>query len=319
LPAALETKHAYEFVTDIFPYHKSYIFGGTPVHDFDILVYRIFYIQTATLLLVSGLLFLIQRFRKPAASDTATASHVGLWAALGIVTTFMNTIYSMPVAKLIPNIQIAVPAWRWMAIASAFTSLLVAAAIHRLSNPAQLATALLWSARAITALAVVANLWFTVKRVIIPKLGTLEYARKADFVDHGFIPKAARGPEELPQTDKAVVMPNGIGEIITWEPQHRVVDTTLQEAGTLRLKTYNFPGWQAKIDGQEVPIQSDTGGAIFVRVPPGKHQVEVSFVNTTPRNIGTILFFISLLIILGLSAVDKITARKRHPEGAESP
>ncbi len=321
LPAALETKHAYEFVTDIFPYHKSYIFGGTPVHYFDLLVYHIFYIQTATLLLVSGLLFFIQWFSKKAASEPAplrTTSHVWLWMALAVVTTYMNTVYSMPVAKLIPNIQIAVPAWRWMAIASAFTSLLVGAAVHRVSNRAPLSTALMWSARALLLIAVAANMWFTVKRVMLPKMGTLEYVRKADFVDHGFIPKGARGAEELPQTERVVVMPNGTGEITAWDPQYRALDTALEEAGTVRLKTYNFPGWEAKIDGQEAPVLSDTGGAIVVRVPPGKHKVELSFVNTTPRNIGAALFFISLLTILGLSLAGKINLRRRTSPAAES-
>jgi len=66
----------------------------------------------------------------------------------------------------------------------------------------------------------------------------------------------------------------------------------------LRLYLFYFPGWQAYIDGQSVPIEiAKPEGFITVKIPPGEHTVLIQFEDTLPRKLG---WGISILgIILG--------------------
>jgi uncharacterized membrane protein YfhO len=83
----------------------------------------------------------------------------------------------------------------------------------------------------------------------------------------------------------------------------------VDQPSELRIKTYNFPGWTARIDGKVVPMLSDKDGVQQVEVPSGVHNVQASFENTPPRTAGTVLSAVGLLIIIGLRFADR--SRKR--------
>jgi hypothetical protein len=85
----------------------------------------------------------------------------------------------------------------------------------------------------------------------------------------------------------------------------------VETASTLRLKTYNFPGWTASLDRQQASLLSDANGAQIVSVPPGAHTVEVYFGNTFPRTFGAVITGIGFLIVLGLALLDFRQSRRR--------
>lgn len=59
------------------------------------------------------------------------------------------------------------------------------------------------------------------------------------------------------------------------------------EAFTLRLYLFDFPGWTAYIDGQEVPTElANPEGFITVDVPAGQHEIAVRFEPTPARRTG---------------------------------
>ena len=137
------------------------------------------------------------------------------------------------------------------------------------------------------------------------KMSSGEWVFGKDFAGDGFIPKNATRPYDLPNTERAIVSPNGIAEILKWQPQYREVDATASGNGTLRLKTYNFPGWQATLDGEPVPIFSDPNGTQVIRIPAGKHKVTSRFANTPPRIIGGVLFWLGVFVIVGLAIIGR--------------
>ena len=102
---------------------------------------------------------------------------------------------------------------------------------------------------------------------------------------------------------------SGAVEISRWDPAYREIHVSVSEPSQIRLKTYNFRGWVARIDGQRTPILSDPDGAQQIEVPAGIHDVQVSFETTGPRLVGTVLSAIGLLMIIGL------TFKGRLPEG----
>jgi len=88
----------------------------------------------------------------------------------------------------------------------------------------------------------------------------------------------------------------------------------VDQPSELRIKTYNFPGWTARIDGKVVPMLSDKDGVQQIDVPPGIHSVQASFENTPPRTAGTVLSAVGLLIVLGLSFAGRLPERRVKTE-----
>ena len=79
----------------------------------------------------------------------------------------------------------------------------------------------------------------------------------------------------------------------------------------MRLRTYNFPGWSATIDGQKTPITSDKDGIQIVSVPAGRHMIESSFTNTAPRTAGALLSAFGLLAVIALGTFDRAREARR--------
>ncbi len=120
--------------------------------------------------------------------------------------------------------------------------------------------------------------------------------------------------ETLPQRKGSVVSPFGVGR-----PPDRVNYATLPDGATvetetvrplltrytvktpkpmpLRLFQFDFPGWQARVDGQ--PVEKQLGrpeGFLVVPVPAGEHVVEVEFGSTPARNLAWVISLLSLAI-----------------------
>ncbi|MBE2223628.1 MAG: YfhO family protein [Anaerolineae bacterium] len=95
-----------------------------------------------------------------------------------------------------------------------------------------------------------------------------------------------------------------VGEavITRYEPEQVVVQTNSAAAGLLLLTDANYPGWQATIDGQPVPIE--TADILFksLFVPAGEHEVVFTFQSASFAN-GRSVSLIGLLIMLALSGV----------------
>ena len=316
LPAALESKYTQEFASETFPYHKSLITLSPGQNDFDTLINHTFTVQTIALIIA----FLILRAtvlnplsRRDSFKFSYPESQTRLSAVMAFTATFMCTMFAISITKLIPKIQATVPAWRWLAISSVFTSLLISASVHSLGNGFEVARLRLWIYRFAVGLVVVLNIGITVQYAIIGALSNGSYTRPANFVEGGFTPKGATLPDQLRNGDLVETHPEGGKiEIRRWEPQSREIIVEVIQPTFVRLKTYNFPGWKARINGQAASFLSDSDGVQLLEVPPGMHTLEIYFTNTMPRTLGTLLTACSFFIIVGLTLFNtlKTTSRK---------
>ncbi len=67
---------------------------------------------------------------------------------------------------------------------------------------------------------------------------------------------------------------------------------------TVRIRTFNFPGWTAYINGITALIKSENGTrAILVDVPKGNHFLKLNFKDTPIRILGKIVSFLSFIIL----------------------
>jgi hypothetical protein len=66
-----------------------------------------------------------------------------------------------------------------------------------------------------------------------------------------------------------------------------------------RLNTFNFPGWQASLDGKSIKIiDNNDYKLITVSIPGGDHNLIFSFKNTNIRNIGNTVSLSAVVFIL---------------------
>ena len=69
--------------------------------------------------------------------------------------------------------------------------------------------------------------------------------------------------------------------------------------GILRVNVYNFPGWKAFCDKEELKIE-ETGKLrlITLKIPQGRHRIEVVFTDTPVRRLANFVSLVTVIIIL---------------------
>jgi hypothetical protein len=326
LPAMLETGHVAEHFSETFSYHKSYLTLLDKEDEFDTVVNRSFAIQA--LMLIVSIVVLTARLKlqdkpfeaigsEPLLPESAARDqiHVRLWIWLAVLTTFMATSLSIYISKLIPKINIVSFSWRWLVISTMFIAIVMAAAIDRLSNSERNVVWKAWAYRATIAAAIVFNIWFTASGVIIKSMSHPTLKPPPNYLESGFIPKGAAEPKDLPQTPQVMVRSGyAILQTVDWGPMERNLEVMVGDPALLRFKTYNFPGWTARIDGKPVEIMTDNYGAQMLFVELGTHKINLSFTNTPPRNYGAVVSSVALVILCGLIVFGYMQKRRRKTE-----
>lgn len=98
-----------------------------------------------------------------------------------------------------------------------------------------------------------------------------------------------------------------------------MINTKSGENISAIIRQYSFPGWQGRIDGKNVTLNS-AGGLISLDIPAGQHEISLSFKPTPVRKISFAVSLISWVIFLfigswKLSSIAKCTARKKLTGG----
>src|SRR5262249_48018399 len=176
-----------------------------------------------------------------------------MWVIMSAFALFMCTALSYDISRLLPKIQAAVPPFRWLAVCALFSSLLFASVVER------------WRSSDLKLLAPVAllvtvalNLWLAVSKSVISALNNGPMPSSDTYLDAGFIPAGGAQPGNLPDTPRVELQPeSGLSETTRWDPEYRQIRLKIDQPSVLRIKTYNFPGWKASIDGHPANIISD--------------------------------------------------------------
>lgn len=318
LPAAIEQNLIHkEYVAETWPYHKTYIF----VHDlynsdahsgFFKLIDAIWITGTALIGLAAvTLLWLKRRFLTTA---QALKQRVFLWIMLGAVASFMMTSASMPLGRLVPKIEIGVFTWRMLSITTLVVALLAGAftqAAIDAAAPGSRFDRVLFALLA--ALIVFGNAGLSAIAVAGPMVDAVVFEPEDEHLNWATIPSSApANPTALPHdVPRATLAAAGSSDVVVeeWKPQHRVVRTSLTEDDKLKIRTFNFPGWTAAVDGQQVPIRSSEDlGSIEIDLRSGAHRVTLDFAETKPRRTFRIVSLCSLggLIVLAFAPLVRL-------------
>jgi len=105
-----------------------------------------------------------------------------------------------------------------------------------------------------------------------------------------------------------VIIRRGRGEVKLkkWKSAERVIEITAYQPLTVRIRTFNFPGWKAYIDSEQLEIKTEEGtGAMIIDVPEGEHRIEIKFMDTPIRYYSKIISLASFIFIAFLVVFHK--------------
>jgi hypothetical protein len=309
-PAAAEQDLIrHEYVSDTWPYHTTYVFVHhlpyTSAGGFFRLVDAI-WIFGALITLVSGaLIFAFKRRSLP----VLLRERAILWFIMGCFASFMMLKYSAFIGRHIPKIDIGVFTWRMLSITT-----LVAAALAGLC--AQLAADKLGEKKSrrlifstLAGFIAFGGIIFSIVAVAPPMVHAPNFIPSEEHVNYATIPhNAPEDPMDMPHLERVLLNHNN-GEVMVekWLPESRAIRAVLTAEDTLFIRTFNFPGWTATVNGQPATIKTgEVLKEINIDLPAGEYQIELNYLNTPVRQRGvrvsqTAFFILLLLLLSGLA------------------
>jgi uncharacterized membrane protein len=151
-----------------------------------------------------------------------------------------------------------------------------------------------------------------------------EIAWRISGTSYEFVPSSVRTKKTKLGTTTLAINENELTEkkyqIVTGKAEVKITKDTFAKkefkiiAGTnivFQLNTYNFPGWQAVLDGKEIKIDDKNDLTLInVSVPKGQHKLTFSFMDTKVRTIGDLASVLSLVAALALLLVSSSRKNK---------
>jgi hypothetical protein len=98
--------------------------------------------------------------------------------------------------------------------------------------------------------------------------------------------------------DRSTLPAGAEARVVEHGPRRDRFAISSPQAFTARVLTFHFPGWEARVDGERVPIHpSGPYGFIEVDLPAGSHELLLSFGTTPPRIIGALVSLMALVAV----------------------
>lgn len=312
-----------EYITDTWPYHKSYVFvhdlyNNSHVHSGFFKLINWIWI-TGTTAIAGAAIILLWLKRRVLSSAPALKQRIFLWVIVGALTSFMMTQLSMPIGKLIPNIDIGVFTWRMLSITTLIVALLTGALVQAAIEAARRgsrAERYLFASAAALILAV--GVGMSVFAVAGPMTHAAVFEPEPEHLNWATLPATAPPPEEVPDdvAQAELSEENGQVDVVEWKPQHRVIHAELTDDDLLLIRTFNFPGWTARVDGQPATIRTaEELGDMEIELPAGSHLVTLDFLDTHVHRSCRLVTLGSACVLVVFVAAPLIgRLRKRTPD-----
>ncbi|HYP48495.1 MAG TPA: YfhO family protein [Thermoleophilaceae bacterium] len=124
--------------------------------------------------------------------------------------------------------------------------------------------------------------------------------------------------EGVPEQSESGGARGAAAQVVSYEPERVVVRARSAGQGMLVLGDNHYPGWKAKVDGNDADITRVNYLFRGVRVGPGTHTVEFRYEPLSWRA-GWIISLLSLLALIAAIVIGARRRRERHPVGSRSP
>ncbi|MGL6007139.1 hypothetical protein [Aeromonas sobria] len=242
-----------------------------------------------------------------------------IWGTLGTLSFLMMLPLSEPLWHLLPPLQLVQFPWRLNLLLVIATVAVVALGVPAY-RPWQW---LWWTVLALTLLSQAVYMHESPLTQAPQKSaldGEFDSKRSAREYRPKQVPKGMFAPTLLAWKDEfqpaITTEQQGISwQILNWQPRQIVLTVDAPAPAKLILHQFDYPGWQAKLDGTlPLTISSTRNGLIQVWVPAGRHQVTFTLTARWPERLGYGLSLIAGLI-WSLLLASQIRTLRRQRQG----
>ena len=139
--------------------------------------------------------------------------------------------------------------------------------------------------------------------IVIPKTWSPVFEPFPEHINVATIPSSApRNIEALTPAGPAKTE-SGEGRISIerWDTEHRALRVELSEPDRLHIRTFNFPGWTATVNGRSSEIITGRERSeIVIDLPAGDHRVMLDYLDTPPRRAARITTITSFSLLMAM-------------------
>ena len=310
-----------EFIGKSWPYHDSYVF---PMNDYAFSNWDFFtriddiWILNTCVILFGALavLVLLGRHKTTLQIDWNVNR---FWFVAGIIPTFLMMRVSYNLSLRIPMIDIGVFSWRMLGITSIVACLVIGASLQAariLRREQHLVKARLLAGFAIFLL--LSGAGVSIYLVIFPMYDVQAFEASDSHLNWASLPSTVHSePEDLPDYQEKVRLLEERGEvrIDRWATEHRVIHTVTTGPAKLWVRTFNFPGWEATMDGKHVEIESASEiGEMLIRLPAGEHNIVLDYSGTPVQKRGSLVTIISAAFVVCI-LISSLVLKRHHRAG----
>jgi len=231
-----------------------------------------------------------------------------MWLLVGAAVLFCTTPFSQFVWDNVPLIKTIQFAWRLTSILCLATAALVGMALGSAwtaTRPGKFFAATLFLATlGVWAAMLPAEAGFAIKSKSRTQPDVPHLSEVAEY-----FPKP--GPRDLPTTLERLQLPArhnrplprlepaGTLEVERWRARRLQLTVSTQQASALKVLQFRYPGWKARVNGQEVPLlPNPPDDMILFEVPEGESKVEVLLPLLPEERTGYAVSAVSLSLLL---------------------
>lgn len=233
-------------------------------------------------------------------TDKKTSWHMLFWVVVGVACGFMMLKASAFVWESLPLVKYVAAPWRLIVLIAFVLSFLSGAIVFW--KPGRAAT---WIVPCAIALILALNFSYAKPNATY----ALDLASPRAFLgshwpmdNMEYLPRWVQKIPMAPPPARYMVMQ---GQAIISAPQkisgvHHAFTVNATTPAIVCFHHFYFPGWKVFIDGQETAIHPENPyGLIVFAVPPGVHDVRITFGHTPVRVAGELISWLTVLCLLG--------------------
>ncbi len=305
----------HENIDSSFPYQGTYIFHHhlpwvADDYGFFTLLNQLWIIGVASLGLCA-LSFFIFGWRN---AETKIRQRAILYFLIGGFVSFMMLKISDPIGRHLPRLTIGVFSWRMLGILT-FAAALLLAVCTQAAFSRQHTIMRRTGFGLLTLLVLAGGITFSITNVVYPMSNAPHLVEADEHLNFATIPHNVTDAwTDVPPLERAALASRrGEVSVEKWQPESRLIRVKTAMNDTLQIRTFNFPGWTATIDGK--PAEIITGERyqeITIAVPPGECTVKLDYLDTPVRYRGKRISQFAFVLLLALIITPLLVRRNKR-------
>ena len=303
-------------------YRHNFVFSTLSPEKQETLWWMALLAITTLMMCAPAFVILLKRFE--------SASRRGLIAVaiLLIFSIFMSTALSKPVWAVVPYLRLTQHPFRWLAVTSAVTPILMAASVPFWSKQIQQrqrSVALVMTG--LVLIAVTFSLSQTVRGATYLSRATFDRMlaplKESPSIVQWLPIWASASANNKPSYEKClppaptaqkIEAPSRQVRVVQWTDQKRVFEIAAGPAAEARVATFYYPHWVAEVDGQSLSIRPASDGPLLIALPPQKVVVNLEFREPARTKLSATISIISWTLVGSLLIFGSFSRKRRDHE-----